>query len=563
MSSSAEGGLRAAPGPEAPTRREQPIILVRGFGGLGVKDEQRIAYQGFNDGTVYPQKRGENYIYEGLVLRLMKSRWTYNDATNVVGYYSSPVERDKTTIPAEILERFELDLFTGHKVVIDPGVALGLLQSPSNALRTLWVFRYYDLEDRDDFRRYGEALKRLIRFIRRLAEVKHGTAPKVNIIAHSMGGLIVREAIQRAYPSDDGTAIDPRTEINKIVTLGTPHQGISFQILQEWIGISAAQELEQFNPKTQAAVDNPVGFRNFANHFPPDRLLTVVGTNYRTYGPVVASWLNRAFSVAGEFGATYNRSDGLVKQAYAQLPGAPRTFVHKCHGGPDSLVTSREAFEAATRFFFGNVKVTLNLVRAKIKRGKDLFGKSEFFFGVSIKPRRVDFELFHQSAEAENCYGPFASEDMSESDPVFGWADGAGGQRVIWEGWLDTTARGPGVLASGGPPKPLPAPDPAHPDDVVIRLDFYVGERDSFGIGFSDNVVYRKQYYVRAIFDDIERLMLREMVLHTGEDFTDPNQRLSMRQPDRADPAHWEFEIDGTGFEATLGLRFAMVPETG
>ena len=36
-----------------------------------------MAYQGFNDGTVYPGKRGENYIYEGLVLRLLKSDWDY------------------------------------------------------------------------------------------------------------------------------------------------------------------------------------------------------------------------------------------------------------------------------------------------------------------------------------------------------------------------------------------------------------------------------------------------------------------------------------------------------
>ena len=73
------------------TRRPLPLILVRGFGGLGVDDEKQIAYQGFNDGTVYPQKRGENYIYEGLILRFIKSDWQYQDATNVVGYYSSEV----------------------------------------------------------------------------------------------------------------------------------------------------------------------------------------------------------------------------------------------------------------------------------------------------------------------------------------------------------------------------------------------------------------------------------------------------------------------------------------
>jgi len=83
---------------DSPTRLPQPIILIRGFGGFGVEDEKRVAYQGFNDGTVYPQKRGENYIYEGLVLRFMKSRWQYRDATNVVGYYGAPVQ-DRETIP--------------------------------------------------------------------------------------------------------------------------------------------------------------------------------------------------------------------------------------------------------------------------------------------------------------------------------------------------------------------------------------------------------------------------------------------------------------------------------
>ena len=95
----ATGGQR-----DIATRSEQPIILIRGFGGLGVEDEKRIAYQGFNDGTVYPQKRGENYIYEGLILRFMKSRWTYNDATNIVGYYGSPIIRDRNSIPEELAD---------------------------------------------------------------------------------------------------------------------------------------------------------------------------------------------------------------------------------------------------------------------------------------------------------------------------------------------------------------------------------------------------------------------------------------------------------------------------
>jgi hypothetical protein len=551
---------KATPNGTEATRLEQPIILIRGFGGLSVEDEKRVAYQGFNDGTVYPQKSGENYIYEGLVLRFMKSRWGYNDATNVVGYYNMPVRRDRSTIPPE-LAGFDLSLFSDDKIVIDPGTALSLVtSSKTDVLKTLWVFRYYDLDDREDFKRYGRALVRLIEFIRTLSKLKHPSdeAPKVNIIAHSMGGLIVREAVQRSYPKGEAAE-----KINKIVTLGTPHQGISFQVLKDWIGISAAKELNQFNPDGQKAKNNPVGFANFADRFPSARVLTVVGTNYRTYGPVVASWLNRAFSVAGEFGPNYNRSDGLVKQTFAQLPGTPRTFVHKCHGGPDSLVTSREAFEIATRFFFGNLYLRLNLIEAKVMRGKDLFGKSEFYFGVSIKPRKVDFDLFHQSAEAENCYGPFSSEDFSDQGVAFNWADGDKGERLIWEGWLDSTA------ITLGTDKPAAGANRANdgnasaPDDIVMRLDFYVGERDLFGIGFSDNVVFHKQYYARAVFDDIQKLELRNMLLHTGENFEKEEDTKEAKHMRQVDKARWEFDIRGTGFEATLGLTFKVVPEHG
>ncbi len=49
------------------TNEHLPVILIRGFGGLGVDDERRVAYRGFDDGTVYPGTRGETYVYEGLV----------------------------------------------------------------------------------------------------------------------------------------------------------------------------------------------------------------------------------------------------------------------------------------------------------------------------------------------------------------------------------------------------------------------------------------------------------------------------------------------------------------
>jgi hypothetical protein len=556
-----------------PTRRALPIILIRGFGGLGVDDEKRVAYQGFNDGTVYPQKRGENYIYEGLVLRFLKSSWRYQDATNVVGYYPTAVTVDPVLprrLTGDLRTRFEQlkaeGFFHGAPVIIDPGMALDLLDRPGNPLCSLWVFRYYDLDDRK-FDGYGRALVRLIDFVRTLCALKTGgERPKVNIIAHSMGGLIVREAVQRSYSriateravSSQGESADEC--INKIVTLGTPHQGISFQFLQNWLPIDADDELEHFNPEFQRK-DPVVGYNKLGDHFPLSRLLTVVGTNYRTYNVAPAAWLNRLFSASGDTGLAYNRSDGLVQQDYAQIPGAPRTFVHKCHGGPDSLVTSREAYEIATRFFFGNVRARLRMVWAEISRGKDLFGKSEFVFGVSIKPRRVDFDLFHQSVEAENCYGPFDSEALDDEARLVPWADD---DRLIWEGYLDIRSI-------------LEDPD-LKVKDLVLRLDFYVGERDLLGIGFSDNVIFRKQYYVRAVLEPE-----LDVFLHTNEEFMLPegdakrakgqlvHQKLGPREqastPEGWEMPRgnkgWEFEVEGTGFKARLRIELDVVPETG
>ncbi len=548
-----------------PTRRPLPLILIRGFGGLNTDYERKLTYQGFTDGSVYPNKRGENYIYEGLILRFMKSDWQYQDATNVVAYYGSRIEDDPilprklqyleqmlqngSILPKQlqalkdrdVINKFkrlkEAGYFSGEKIIVDPAMALHLIESADDPCRSLWVFRYYDLNDRN-FATYGKALVRLIDLIRELAMMQDGVKPKVNIIAHSMGGLLVREAVQRTYPNNDLKAED---YINKIVTLGTPHQGISFQIFRHWIPIEAEDDFEHFSPEFQSDPTNPASYKYFKDHFPLERLLTVIGTNYRTYSTVAGTGLNQMFPVSGEYGQFYNRSDGLVKQTLAQIPGAPRTFINKCHGGFDSLLTCRESFEVATRFFFGNVRSRLRLVKAKITRGKDWFGKSEFFLGVSIKPRAVDFELFHQSADAENCYGPFSQEDLSDKNIAFPFADD---NKLIWEGYLDTRA----ILED----------DSINPKDMVMRLDFYLGERDLLGIGFSDNLIFRKQYYIRALLPPIMKLYL-----HTGEEFAQEGFNPSNDREMRRTADGWEFDVLGTGFEGTFRIEIDQVPEEG
>ncbi|MFI8595407.1 esterase/lipase family protein [Microbacterium sp. NPDC078428] len=535
----------------------RPLILVRGFGGADVSDEQASPYQGFNDGTVYPNKRGENYIYEGFVLRAFKSdRYRYHDATNVVGFYADPV--GAPPVDSDIAP----DLLEGT-VVLDPTVEARVLSQGTAG--TIWIYRYYDLRPRA-LESYGSGLVRLIELIERSAARHTEQFRGVDIVAHSMGGLVTREGVLAMHRQEPGSA---KRRIHRIVTLGTPHRGIAFQRAPDW--------LLRVLPKVNDAGDEMASFRpdstrflDWEEAFDTRRILTVVGTDYRSYNIAVTTVLNRVATLFDEGHANYNRSDGLVKQASAQLPGAPRTFVHKAHGGKDSLVTSREAYEVSMRFFHARHRVALSLDSAKITRGGDWFGRSEFFFGVSIKPRYVDFELFHQSVQAENCYGPFRKADLTDDlpdlveelrkplaaygDQTTGWA---GPGRLIWEGWVD----------GGDKPPDVPG--------LVFRADVYVGERDTFGIGFSDNVVFRKQYYVQVFPGATPQIFV-----HTGEHYLagpyaleleqlqeragdDHRSEIQRARPVESSPGEWTFDIGGTGFTARLRIKIESDPEAG
>lgn len=437
-----------------------PLILLRGWGGLTLSDEQESPYYGFNDGTVYPQKLGENYIYEGLILKLLKSDFRYQDATNVIRYYSGvhqEVEasddlsqwRRPETLPEARWETLKSH-FRGF-VRVDPTVALDYLDCPA----TIWVYRYYDFGSRD-LKLYAEKLKDVIAIVKAVTG-----APMVNLLAHSMGGLVARWLIQNVYAAGDA-----EEHINKLVTLGTPHGGIAFQKLASL----RLMELEHFN---REYLDETMQGDTITN-FNPERCLCIIGTDHRAYGARVAAWLNSLGDWWGSRG-----SDGLVKQENAAIKGAYRAYVHKPHGGRDSLVTAREAFEIGTRFLFGDVRLTLSLLKGQVKGsyGDGLDGRPEFFLGFSLKPRGVDFWLNRQHRESENCFGPFQTNELQKEGDA---------PRVIHDGFLDTRRIVPGQR------------------DIVFRLDIYVGERDvGLGglLGHSDTVVLEQETHTRVVLD--------------------------------------------------------------
>src|SRR3954453_13017302 len=137
----------------------------------------------------------------------------------------------------------------------------------------MWVYRYYDLRPRA-MQNYGKGLVRLIELVEESAKLHGQTYPGVDIVAHSMGGLVVREALRLLELTEQGSA---RKKINRIVTLGTPHRGIAFQRLPDWLLKvlpnldKAADEVNSFDP-TQTT------FLQTGNWSPLHRLLTVVGT---------------------------------------------------------------------------------------------------------------------------------------------------------------------------------------------------------------------------------------------------------------------------------------------
>jgi hypothetical protein len=78
------------------------------------------------------------------------------------------------------------------------------------------------------------------------------------------------------------------------------------------------------------------------------------------------------------------------------------------------------------------------------------------------------------------------------------------------------------------------------------------------GIGFSDNVIFRKQYYIRALLPN-EKDNLK-LYLHTGEEFADPNFDISHFQPLDQMDGGWPFKVEGTGFKGIFQIELEEVP---
>ncbi len=318
------------------TERYLPIIYVRGYAGTQGDVERSVddTFYGFNEGSTHirigSRDNAQFFAFESPLVRLMTDHG-YRDV-----FHSGAQELPPATPAAE-----------RHK--------------------TVWVYRYYDVTSRTferNERRRLEIEEAAEGLRARVATVKQQTgAPRVLLVAHSMGGLICRSLIQMTYPKSG----QPATEhIDKLFTYGTPHGGIHFAAgggALDWVAdrlgwnnsddFSRDRMYQYLTPGARPGARAPEDFRPYdlGGAFPPDRVFCMVGTNAKDYGAVMGL-SSRAVGA---------QSDGLVQMRHAYARGSHRAYTYRSHSGRYGLVNSEEAYQNLQRFLFGGIKVEISL----------------------------------------------------------------------------------------------------------------------------------------------------------------------------------------------------------
>ncbi|HZD02678.1 MAG TPA: hypothetical protein VFA46_21550 [Actinomycetes bacterium] len=318
-----------------------PIVYVRGFAGdtSGINRVVADPFYGFNEGSTHVRVGG--------------------DGEPTFYQFESPLLR--------------LHLDEGYEILVDGGQMAYLDSHDKVAANSIWIHRFYDVsastwgEKPQDYS-LERAAEDLLRLIEKL-QAKTG-APRVDLVAHSMGGLICRCLIQKIIPDQrpGRTALD---FVDKFFTYATPHGGIVFDVgfgllerLRDAFGVQgadifgprrmyqyltpAAQHDENGPPDGWKAEEMPDG----EGSFPKDRIFCLIGTNPENYD--VAMGLSSA--IVGV------KSDGLVQIEKAYVPGARHAFVHRSHSGPYGVVNSEEGYQNLRRFLFGDLQVQADLV---------------------------------------------------------------------------------------------------------------------------------------------------------------------------------------------------------
>lgn len=375
-----------------------PIIYVRGFAGSGTQINSAVddPFYGFSQGSVHVRADGTGqpqfYQFESPLLRLITDH------------------------------RYQVPVYGDQHLFLEKAA------DGSVDAATVWIHRFYDVSastfaDNAEGFSLEEAAKDLFALIS-LVLTKTG-APKVFLVAHSMGGLICRSVLQRVIPeaaAKAGAAADPAAAadyVSRVFTYATPHGGISFAIghglLERIRDATGFQGSDIFGPDRMHQYLTPGALRGEAapdgfdatsmpdDGFPLSRLFCLVGSNPEDYD--VALGLSSK--------AVGARSDGLVQIENAAVKKAHRAIVHRSHSGRYGIVNSEEGYQNLQRFLFGDVEVKVDLLGLDV--GRDAADDIDFQLDVGLAIRGLPVLVHEQSAEH---YCPVLVERRSRTDSV-------------------------------------------------------------------------------------------------------------------------------------------------
>jgi hypothetical protein len=356
-----------------------PIVYVRGYAATLAAVEDTVAdpYMGFNIGSTKIRQTHTRdiarHIFESPLVRLTKDE--------------------------------------GYRDIYEGGSELPQAHRPP--AKSVWIYRYYEPVSKSlgqDFRPeiedYAQGLGKLLDTMQRqyftgddgIYDEEAAKSFKVYLVAHSMGGLIVRCLLQNLSPGD------PR--VDKVFTYATPHGGIDLR----WIGNVPSflqyHNTENFSEKRMRKYlkisDKKKPVHSLEDKFPRERFFCLVGTNYKDYGA--------AQHAVGPM------SDGLVQIQNAAVEGAPRAFVHRSHSGHYGIVNSEEGYQNLRRFLFGNVRVEASLeveeltLPEEVQEAKDagVEIRASYHVEVIARVRGVRWDLHRRTVDEESAiFGDF------------------------------------------------------------------------------------------------------------------------------------------------------------
>lgn len=354
-----------------------PIIYVRGYAGTQGEVEGTVddPFYGFNKGATHvrvgPQGEAKFFAFESPLVRLMTEH--------------------------------------GYRDVYEGDIQSANRQLQGDLRKTIWIYRYYDDTSQtfDGNRRPKRlSIEDAARGLKALIEqvIYQCDCDKVNLIAHSMGGLICRCLIQKIYP-EEGNGKNAVDAIDKLFTFGTPHGGIHFDVpgggLAEWIrdriGWNNSDDFgmdrmyEYLVPGAlKPKLDKKNGFdpRVVYGGFPVERIFCIVGTNAKDYD--VAAGMSRR--------TVGPQSDGLVQIESAYVKGSNRAYIHRSHSGRYGMVNSEEGYQNLRRFLFGHLRVAVSLEDISLPTDGGSFRQAEVAVAIRGLPM-----LVHERTTAHFC----------------------------------------------------------------------------------------------------------------------------------------------------------------